>query len=142
MSYMLYSAAAFNCDIGKWSTASVIDMSSMFGSAAAFNRDLGSWNTASVSNMYSAFYNTAVFNQNIGRWNVRRVSSLSFAFLSAAALSDCNKRAISAWGTTLQKEYPTWSSLSACTRCENVRVVARRMREGRVCMRTGGEWDA
>jgi hypothetical protein len=126
-------ASAFNQGVGSWNTASVIDMGSIFGSTAAFNRDIGSWNTASVSNMYWTFYNAAAFNQNIGRWNVRRVSSLSAAFGSAAALSDCNKRAIySAWGTTLQTEYPTWSSLSGCTRCENVRVVARGMQEGRV----------
>jgi surface protein len=126
-------ATAFNQDVGGWNVASVTTMYSMFASAAAFNRDIGSWNTASVSNMDYTFYKTAAFNQNIGRWNVRRVTSLSFAFLSATALSDCNKQAIySAWGTTLQTEYPTWSSLSGCTRCENVRVVARRMREGRV----------
>jgi surface protein len=143
MYYTFGLASAFNRDIGSWNTASVESMSYMLWSATAFNRDIGSWNTASVSNMYWAFYKAAAFNQNIGRWNVRRVTSLSYAFDLAAALSDCNKRAIySAWGTTLQTEYPTWSSLSGCTRCENVRVVARGMREGRVCMRTGGEWDA
>jgi hypothetical protein len=62
------------------------------------------------------FQSASAFNQNLAGWNVLRVTSLTSAF-DSTALADCYKHGMSiAWGTTLQKEYPTWSLL--CTpRC-------------------------
>ena len=65
------------------------------------------------------FSSAKAFNQNLASWNVLRVTSLTSAFDSATALSDCYKKDMStAWGTTLQKAYASWSSLALCTlRC-------------------------
>ena len=76
--------------------------------------------------MNAMFYNASALNQNLAVWNVSRVTSVASAFDSTTALSDCNKRAMSsAWGSTLQAAYPTWSSLPDCARCENVRLAAQ-----------------
>jgi surface protein len=118
-------SSAFNQDIGSWNTASVKDMSFMFEFASAFNADIGKWSTASVTDMSSIFQSASAFNQNLAVWNVLRVTAFTSAFDSTTALSACNQRATSsAWGSTLQAAYPTWSSLPDCTRCENVRLVA------------------
>ncbi len=64
------------------------------------------------------FYFASAFNQNLAGWNVLLVTSLTSAF-DSTALADCYKHGMStAWGTTLQAAYPTWSSLALCTpRC-------------------------
>ncbi len=65
------------------------------------------------------FFTELAFNQNLASWNVKRVASISLTFDSTTALVDCFKKGMyTAWGATLQKAYPTWSSLSTCTtRC-------------------------
>jgi hypothetical protein len=65
------------------------------------------------------FQFASAFNQNLASWNVLSVTTLPSAFDNTTALTDCYKKGmITAWGTTLQAEYPTWSSLAQCTpRC-------------------------
>jgi surface protein len=105
------SASRFDRNIAGWNTASLTSMAKAFY-ASTLNQDLGSWNTASVRDMTSAFASATIFNQDLGSWNVLRVTLLTSIFASASALSDCNKRAIyNGWGSTLQLEYLSWSTL-------------------------------
>ncbi len=63
-----------------------------------------------------AFKYASAFNANIGKWNVLCVTTYTSAF-DGVGLADCIKRGVhDNWGSTLQKMYPTWSSLSSvCT---------------------------
>ena len=75
MSYMFYSATAFNTAIGTWNTSAVTNMSYMFYNATAFNQEIDTWNTGAVANMNYMFYNAIAFNQNIRGWNVAAVET-------------------------------------------------------------------
>ena len=88
LSYMFFSAYAFNQDIDSWNTASVTDMNGMFSSASAFNQDIGDWNTASVTNMQGMFNNANAFNQDIGGWNTASVTNMSSMFRGASAFNE------------------------------------------------------
>ncbi len=87
LSYMFFSAYAFNQDIDSWNTASVTAMNGMFSSASAFNQDIGDWNTASVTNMQGMFNNANAFNQDIGDWNTASVTNMSSMFRGASAFN-------------------------------------------------------
>jgi hypothetical protein len=105
---------AFNDDISKWNTASVVNVLSAFDGgliASSFNRDIGKWNVARVTNVMSAFNGAKAFNQNLASWNVLRVTSV-FQSFDGTALTDCIKKGMStSWGATLQGAYPAWSAL-------------------------------
>ncbi len=61
-----------------------------------------------------AFAFATAFNANIASWNVLSVTNYNSAF-GIAGLVDCIKRGVyDNWGSTLQRAYPTWSSLSVC----------------------------
>ncbi len=66
---------------------------------------------------WQAFYYMSGFNVNIASWNVQRVTDYTRAFdvwPSTSGLDACIKRGMyDKWGSTLQKTYPTWSSLCA-----------------------------
>jgi hypothetical protein len=145
MTSLFSSQLFFNDDIGGWNVASVTSMKWTFWQAERFNQNIAAWNTASVTIMCGTqfglqsgiFQSASAFDQNLAAWNVLRVTDLNNAFgstntgASYAPLSDCNKRAIySAWGATLQKAFPTWSSASCSSRCERVRLI-------RMCLRPG-----
>jgi surface protein len=112
------TAAAAYGPIGRWDTSAVTSFASLFSSKPAFNDDISSWNTASVTTMFRMFASAATFSQEIYRWNVLSVTSVSAAFQDVE-LSSCTKAFIyTAWGSTLQLEYPAWGSfsISNCTR--------------------------
>jgi hypothetical protein len=63
------------------------------------------------------FKSAAWFNANLASWNVLRVATLTSAF-DSTALADCYKKDMyTAWGTTLQKAYPAWSTSLCTPRC-------------------------
>ncbi len=67
-----------------------------------------------------AFSQATAFNANIASWNVLRVTTFSSAF-EGVGLTECIKRGVYAnWGSTLQKAYPTWTSLSMCFTDTNI----------------------
>ncbi len=69
-----------------------------------------------------AFQSASAFDANIGAWNVLRVANCDFAFHSVG-LADCIKRGVyDNWGSTLQKVYPAWNSLSVCITDSNIRA--------------------
>jgi hypothetical protein len=69
------------------------------------------------------FFEATAFNVNIASWNVLRVITFSSAF-EGVLLADCIKRPVyDNWGSTLQKEYPTWNSLSCITNSNIVAAV-------------------
>ena len=72
----------------------------------------------------------SAFNQDIAAWNVLRVSNVALAFDSTTALSDCYKMGMyTAWGTTLQKAYPTWANAAAtCASAAASRFVCASLR--------------
>jgi hypothetical protein len=89
-------------------------MYSTFNGARAFNQNVGGWNTAAVWVMQGTFANAAAFNQNVASWNVLRVAFFTTMWVGAAALSDCNKKAL--WHLTkFQTAWPAFSGTETCT---------------------------
>ncbi|MEK6927411.1 MAG: BspA family leucine-rich repeat surface protein, partial [Nanoarchaeota archaeon] len=96
MSYLFYSASAFNQNISSWDTSKVTDMSSMFQSASSFNQPIGNWNVSSVTSMGGMFRSASSFNQSIGNWDTSKVTSMSYMFYYAMTFN----RDISNWNTS------------------------------------------
>jgi len=99
ISWMFYSASAFNGNISGWNTAAVTDMNTMFSFAAAFNQNIGSWNTAAVTDMNSMFTDAIAFNQNIGGWDTAAVTNMSNMFYNATAFNNGGSITIDDWDT-------------------------------------------
>ncbi|WP_313269930.1 BspA family leucine-rich repeat surface protein, partial [Epilithonimonas vandammei] len=61
---MFFSCNSLNgpSNINSWDTSNVTDMSYMFYSASAFNQNIGSWDTSKVTNMGYMFCLASVFN--------------------------------------------------------------------------------
>ena len=74
MSWMFNNAAAFNQNIGNWTTSNVT-VTNMF--LNPFNQNIGN------SIMLEYVFNATSFNQNIGNWdtsNVSNVMNMSYLF--------------------------------------------------------------
>ncbi len=87
MSYMFYSASAFNGDISGWDVSKVTNMSVMFHSASAFNGDISGWDVSKVTNMSVMFHSASAFNGDISGWDVSKVTDMSYMFYSASAFN-------------------------------------------------------
>jgi len=87
MEYMFVIDSAFNADISKWDVSSVTNMGGMFSGAAAFNADISRWDTSSVTDMYAMFSNVYAFNVDIGRWDTSSVIDMEFMFEGASAFN-------------------------------------------------------
>ena len=87
VSYMFYTARAFNQDIGNWDVSQIINMEAMFYQATAFNQNIGSWNVRNVSNMGYMFNQASSFNQDISNWDVSQVSNMDAMFYIATAFN-------------------------------------------------------
>jgi len=64
-------------------------MSSMFKDAAAFNQDVGLWSTSNVANMSSMFQGAKVFNQDISGWNIGNLTDAT-DMLEGSGMSSVN----------------------------------------------------
>jgi len=74
--------AYFNADLGKWSTAKVVDVTRMFASATAFTGiGLSKWITTSFATLDQTFTGSAI-NADVGKWDTAEVTSLSYTFVS------------------------------------------------------------
>jgi len=96
MSYMFYSASAFNQDISGWNVSSVTDMTGMFFLASVFNNNISRWDVSKVTNMSNMFYSASAFNQDISRWDIGKVTNMSNMFYSASAFN----QDISGWNVS------------------------------------------
>jgi len=89
MSYMFYSATAFNQNISNWNTSKVASMSYMFQSATAFNQNLSNWNVSNLSYATDMFksvtLSTANYDSLLNGWasqtpNLKGNSTFSVIF--------------------------------------------------------------
>lgn len=78
-----YSAnsGAFNGDVSKWDTSSVVNMAGMF-QYSSFNGDISKWNVSNVRNMEEMF-DGSKFNNDISEWNVHNVESFAAMFYNS-----------------------------------------------------------
>ncbi|MFV0553610.1 MAG: BspA family leucine-rich repeat surface protein [Mangrovibacterium sp.] len=91
MSYMFFSAKAFNQDLSNWDVSKVEKMNCMFNGAAAFNQDVSDWDVSEVKNMFAMFFSAYAFN-NGGKaldWGERtkNVTDMYRMFFSAKAFN-------------------------------------------------------
>src|SRR3546814_4737104 len=64
MSWMFWSAVAFNQDIGGWTVAQVEDMSFMFYQAIDFDHSLGDWDISAVTVMTEMLFLVGLSSEN------------------------------------------------------------------------------
>ena len=91
----MFKESPFDCDISRWDTSRVTDMSSMFHIAESFKGDLKKWNTSKVTDMSGMFYRAKSFNCDMP-WNTSKVTNMSFMFCSASSFNGD----ISKWNTS------------------------------------------
>jgi len=103
MSYMFYSASAFNGDISAWDVSSITNMYAMFHSASAFNGDISAWDVSSITNMSYMFRYASAFNGDISAWDVSSVTNMEDMFYDVTLTTNIYDNILISWAIILLK---------------------------------------
>jgi surface protein len=85
MKEMFSNAISFNGDISNFDVSNVRDFTEMFATAIKFNRDISRWDVSSATDLDSMFSGATTFNIDISNWDVRSALNMDFMFYHAAS---------------------------------------------------------